>query len=320
MSNPFSKIGTAFKGGVISEVLAPGTGLATSAIIKSGQFIKNNAQKIQDTLNALKPQPSFRAANGPNARDEHIMTWRLPNGSSVQMYLNPQSLAIRESKQINTTRTKGGFVVQYWGANLTELTISGITGSSGIQGINVLRDIYYSENRAFDLVAATQTSEMVNELSSQELNSNNISDSMVDLAAKLRSRNFILRPSLAALATSVLMFYQGEEWKGFFTQFSVTETAERTGMFEYSLIFMATERHGKRGNSFAWQKEPLADDSAGLLLNGIGNAIRGMVGMKSQAPEQFGPANAPLTFGQSSLPSSLGFSSKEQNDMKTKLF
>lgn len=340
MANSFGKMGTRFKGGreqIIEDAEPPErpgtpedtdppiastgeTSIATPEAPKEKNWFKRNAGRIQDTLDAFKPQPNYRAANGPTNRDEHIMTWRLPNGSSVQMYINPQSLEIRESKQINHTRTKGGFAIQYWGANLTVLTIRGITGSSGVQGINVLRDVYNSENRAFDLVAATQTNEMVNTLSSQELNSNNISSAMVDLAKTLRDRNFILRPSLAALATSILMFYQGEEWKGFFTEFSTTESAERTGIFEYSMTFMATEHRGKRKNQFSWNKEPMAADSVGLLINGIGNALRSMIGMKEQAPEQFHSDNAPLTFGGSSLPGILGASSSEQQDMKTKLF
>lgn len=301
MSNIFGKIGSAFKG------LNP----------NSSTEDKANAQKMIDTLESLQSQPSYRQAEGTPHRDNHLMTWRLPNGSTVKMYINPQSLEIRESKQISSTRTKGGFIVQYWGANLTEIVIRGVTGSAGVQGINVLRDIYLAENRAFDLVAATQVSELSQAFSS-DINVNDASSALSGVAETLRNRNFILRPSLASLATSVLMFYQGVEYKGFFTNFSMVESAERVGIFEYNMTFMSTETRGRRENVFAWQKEPLATDMAGQLINGVGNAIRRSLGFEDQAPEQFGPFDAPYTFGGSSLPASLGASSTQQRDLLTK--
>lgn len=304
MGNPLSKIGSKIKG----------------AANQSATFINENASRIQAASNALETQPNYRAAEGTTNRKQQIMTWRLPNGSAVQMYINPQSLEVSESKQINTVRTKGGFVVQYWGSNLTRLSIRGITGSAGVQGINVLRDIYLSENRAFDLVAATQTNEMINALSSQALNTNNIADSLSNIAEDIRERNFILRPSLASLAASVLMFYQGIEYKGFFTDMTVTETAERVGIFEYAMTFMATETRGRRQNVFAWQKEPAPNDMASNLINGVGNAIRGMIGLGNSEPEFFHPESAPYTFGgsASSVGAALGFSSTEQRNILTK--
>jgi hypothetical protein len=161
------------------------------------QFAKDNAAKIEKASSFFETQPNYRAAEGPTNRDEQVISWRLPNGSAVQMYVNPQSLSIKEEKQITTTRTKGGFVIQYWGANLTEITLTGITGSSGVQGINLLRDIYLSENRAFDQVARTQMNDMMDSMDKQGFNSDNLSVAASDLASTLRNRNFILRPSLA---------------------------------------------------------------------------------------------------------------------------
>jgi len=261
------------------------------------KFSKNDKQVINSISNNLEPQPNFRGADGTTNRNEQIITWRLPNGCAVQMYINPQSLVVKDSKKIDVTRTKGGFVVQYWGANLTEISLSGHTGSSGIQGINILYDIYNSENRGFDLVAETQAGELTSGLSSQGLDASNAGSFLSSVASDIASRNFILRPSLASLATSVLMFYQGIEYKGFFTSFQVTESAERTGIFEYSISFTATEKRGRRGNVFAWQKEPTATDTAGQLINGIGNAVRGFFGLSNQLPEFYHPESAPHTFG-----------------------
>ena len=284
----------------------PAQGSAAPANNKTNSL---DLQKTQESLNSymnrINPPPNVRLAYGITNRNKQVMTWRLPNGSSVQMYMNPENFQISESKLIQPTRTKGGFVVQYWGDNLTRLSLSGTTGSSGIKGINILRDVYRSENRAFELVAATQMNELIN-LVSQETTDAQVSDATRTLANELRNRNFIFRPSLASLAVGVTLFYQGVQYKGFFTEFSVTESIQKLGLFDYNMTFMVTETRGSRENFMAWHKEPVADDIAGQFLNGVGNTIRNWIGLSQQAPEQFHPENAPSTFGESSLAASLG--------------
>lgn len=262
---------------------------------------------LASSLTSLQPFPNMRLAQGVSNRSQEIMTWRLPNGAGVQMYINPQNFEVRDSKQINHTRTKGGFVVQYWGANLTQLTIRGTTGSSGITGINVLNDIYNAENRAFDLVAAQQTNALVQQLSDSSLGSTGFGDVVSQVATQVNQSNFILRPSLASLATSILLFYQGIQYRGFFTEFSVTESTDRLGLFDYTMVFMATEKSGVRKNVFAWQKEAAATDAAGQLLNGLANSLRASFGLAQQAPQNWQPENAPSSWGGSSLPAELGF-------------
>jgi len=260
---------------------------------------------VGGALRALSPGPNFRLAQGITNRNRQIMTWRLPNGSSVQMYINPENFQVRESKQISSVRTKGGFVMQYWGDNLTQLTLSGTTGSSGIRGIQALRDIYRAENKAFELVAITQTRDLVDAIQNG-FDLNTAGDALRTVSEKLSERNFILRPSLASLALSVMLFYQGVQYRGFFTEFSMTESISKLGLFDYNMTFMVTETRGNRKNFMAWHKEPLADDLAGQLINGIGNALRSLVGLDQQAPQQFHPENAPFTFGGSSLAADFG--------------
>jgi len=260
----------------------------------------------QDLTNALTPTPHFRASFGVNRRTDQIMTWRVPNGSSVQMYINPQSFVVRDSKQISETRTKGGFVVQYWGENLTQISITGTTGSSGIRGINVLRDIYRSEMRGFDLIAAQTIADLDEVRSGLSINENTLDVALENTANKINERNFLLRPSLASLAASVLLFYQGVQYKGYFKDFAVTENTTNLGLFDYTMTFMATETRGQRKNFMAWHKEPLADDLAGQLINGVGNAVRGFFGLTPQAPEAFHPETAPLSFGGNAVAATLG--------------
>jgi hypothetical protein len=286
------------------------TGLDASKNIS--QFV-TNPELVGGLLNILSDPPNTRFAHGISNRDQQVMTWRLPNGSSVQMYINPENFVVAESKLITPMRTKGGYVVQYWGDNLTKLTLSGTTGSSGVKGVQVLRDIYRAENKAFELVAATQASDFQKLLEGKRINDAGVTGTLFNEAAKqMRARNFILRPSLASLALSILLFYQGVQYRGFFTEFTVTESVSKLGLFDYNLSFTVTEIRGKRDNFMAWHKEPLADDLGGQLisgaLNSVGNAIRGAVGLPQQAqnPTQFHPENAPLTFGGSAFAAALG--------------
>jgi hypothetical protein len=246
----------------------------------------NSADKINQTDDSLKQIaqgvlsnyadiPNYRTTYGRSNRNEGTISWRLPNGSAVQMYINPENLQIQDSKQITEVRTKGGFVIQYWGENLTNITLSGTTGSSGVEGVNVLRDIYRSENRGFDVIAAQLQNE-IEDRTETDLTSDNMSTQLQSLATERYNRQFLLRPSLAALATSVIMYYQGVQYKGFFKSMNVTEDVSKLGMFTYQLTFMATETRGQRKNFMAWHKKPLANDIAGQLINGVGNALRGV--------------------------------------------
>jgi hypothetical protein len=275
--------------------------------------LKSFTRQVEDFAQAVAPFPNTRMGSGITNRDEQIMSWRLPNGTAVQMYINPQRLSIQDTKQINTTRTKGGYFVQYWGNELTQITLEGHTGSSGIKGINVLKDIYNAENRGFDLVAASQTSSLLNALSKGGPGDASLADAVLpEMMKQLNSRNFILRPTLASLATSIVMFYQGIQYKGFFKSFNVSEGTDQLGLFSYNISFVATETRGKRENQFAWHKEATADDLGGQLLNSVGNLLRSAVGLSAQAPESFHPETAPLTFGGNELAAQLGFTGTEQ--------
>lgn len=278
-------------------------------------FDPEDAGQVQDTLNSLRPFPNLRLAQGTSNRDRQVITWTLPDNSTVQMYINPQSLTINERKAITPIRTKGGFVIQYWGEELTEIILEGTTGSSGYKGIEVLRDIYRAEQRAFELVGLQQTSQILGDLNEQAGAANNsgvgLASALGSASERIRQRDFILRPSLGGLATNVKLFYQGIQWTGFFTAFSVRESTQNLGLFDYTMNFTATRRRGQRQNFMAWHKEPIANDFAGALLNGIGNSIRRAVGFTEQAPTQFHPENAPLTFGGNSVTGILNFTSNE---------
>lgn len=187
-----------------------------------------------------------------------MLKWLVPERGIVEMYINPQSIAISNSKTIRPERTKGGYIIQYWGEELTTIQIMGHTGSSGIEGINVLNDIYRGEQIAFDIIALEELvkyqetdDDFMNLLLPQV-------GTFTDMLSGLENgpKNTVLaipKPTLGYYAATVEMYWMGEVYRGFFTKFDVTESVNNLGVFDYTLGFTATQKRGIRRNYLPWQ-------------------------------------------------------------------
>lgn len=218
------------------------------------------------TANALVGNFLGRGRSGVWRRQ--IMTWTLPNRlESVQMYINPQNFVIDKSKQITEIRTRGGFISQYWGENLDKARISGTTGSGGIEGINILRDVYRTEHANFEGVAQGLL---------QRVKSGNFNDFVSgDIFRNVKNIGNMFRQSqtdpgafqrflggnntvanLADVAFNVKLNFQGVVYRGYFTAFQVTEIADSPGIFTYSMDFTILETQGKRDNFMPWHRAP----------------------------------------------------------------
>jgi hypothetical protein len=141
------------------------------------------------------------------------------------MYINPQAIDISERKLITTNMTKGGYNIQYWGNQLTTFALRGETGDGGIEALNVLHDVYRSEQIALQDI-----------LQSAGVNSKR-------------------RQSLAQLACSVTMWYQGEGHRGFFTEMNYGEKAAN-GSISYTINFTSVEKIGRRKNFLLHHRRP----------------------------------------------------------------
>lgn len=217
----------------------------------------------------LVPSPfgyGTRQSRLPNnrvaANTRNIIHWLVPEGPIVQMYVNPNNINYNDKKTINKLRTKNGFSLQYWGEDLTTLTIQGTTGTSGIEGINVLNDIYRNEQLAFDPYALYLESESSKEnLVGGIFGDDSALAAGTDFVASIIGGSEALNPSqiqnppsLASLAFTVEMYYSGVVYRGYFESFTVTESADKIGMFDYSITFIATQKRGFRQNFFAWHR------------------------------------------------------------------
>ncbi len=222
--------------------------------------------------------PYSKVPSERNAQPKrNIVTWFVPQFGIVRMYINPEQISYANKKLINKDKTKGGYTLQYWGEDLTDITISGTTGSSGIEGINLLYEIYRAEQLAFDGVGLTIAANNYNNDLSHNL-INGIGGALGDALGggkggnaaavgvgaigtlfgvdspnnTMASKNF---PSLAQLAFSVEMFYNGWVYRGFFETMTFNEKANNF-LIDYSIKFTATQRRGYRANYFPWSRNP----------------------------------------------------------------
>lgn len=247
------------------------------------------------SLQGKKTQPAngFQAAGVPSATGlgtrtgrlpaerqatptRKLIHWLVPEGPIVQMYVNPNRIVYNDNKSIERARTKGGWVLQYWGEELSTLDISGTTGTSGIEGINVLRDLYRNEQIAFDPFALFlaqrrkretltgdvfgTTSALFDAESPQEAGETFV-NALVGASQQAFPQPAAQRPTLASLAFQVEMFWSGEVYRGYFENFTVTEAADNLGMFDYSTTFVVTQKRGFRQNFLGWHRSPVLGPS-----------------------------------------------------------
>lgn len=209
----------------------------------------------------------------------NIITWFVPEFGLVRMYINPQNISYDHKKLITKDRTKGGYTLQYWGEDLTTISINGTTGSSGIEGINMLYELYRAEQLANDgLALSLAASNAANDLAAQgadflggavgnvfgatpvgglvgSVTGGAVSGLLGSVGgaaagAALASKDM---NTMAQIAFTVEMFYNGWVYRGYFQDMSVQERADNF-LLDYRMTFMATQRRGYRVNYFPWTR------------------------------------------------------------------
>lgn len=237
-----------------------------------GNDIYNNTNRPPGPSGAATRQGQLTSGRAGAARRQ-TMRFFVPEQPIVEMYINPSQVRYQFSKLVTPTRAKGGYILQYWGENLGTLVVQGTTGTSGIEGINVLYDVYRNEQLMFDpyalLIAAER--DRAEQASFDDLlfggNVGGAISGFLGEAALLagdfldskQSQNIInsrSKPTLAQLAFTVEIYWFGEVYRGYFEDFTFTESVQHIGMFEYNFTFKVTQKRGFRTNFFAWHKDP----------------------------------------------------------------
>lgn len=212
------------------------------------------------------PQPptgsgfASRQALIPNLRPavqvRNLIRWLVPESGIVEMFINPQNISWGNKKLITPQRTKGGYVMQYWGEELGTMKLSGTTGSSGVEGINVLYDVYRAEQLAYDPFALALAAQQQQTAEENQSTLGQIIGAFGDLLQDAKNTGVTNvsspKPTLASYAFGIEMYYSGWVFRGFFNDFNVEESAERLGLFNYNIDFTITQRRGFRSNYLGW--------------------------------------------------------------------
>lgn len=212
--------------------------------------------------------PNYRLATAVR----NMVRWFLPELGVVEMYVNPQSIKYTDTKHIGSpVRTRGGYMVQYWGEELGKVSISGTTGSSGVEGINVIYDIYRNEQVALDPIALAveaardqAATQAMNPLQSVNLLSGAAKAIGVGVNSLFDQVNSVIKtgnvdpltpkPTLASIAFQTELYWSGWVFRGYFTSMFVNESADKLGQFDYGLEFMVTQKRGLRLNFMPWHR------------------------------------------------------------------
>lgn len=261
-------------GGVVGDALAGGATL----IDRLANNNNNQLRNFEKDGFIVPPIPSPSGDGLPSSKipdskvhrhTRHIIHWFVPEVGVINMYVNPQRINYKYSKLISSDRTKGGFVQQYWGENLPTITLSGHTASSGIEGINVLYEIYRAEQLTFDPIALTMASDSMvsglgNIINDAAGSIGGLAGDVLGATSGLLGLNPLTASilprtpaTLASLAFGIEMFYAGKVFRGFFTSFNFDESSDRIGLFEYNMEFTVTQQRGYRINNLPWQKSAI---------------------------------------------------------------
>lgn len=244
-----------------------GGGTQARSFEKDGFIVPPNPSGDGNGLPSQKvPALQYASQQDGGVGKRRLIHWFIPEFGVVRMYVNPSSIQYNHKKVIKKEKTKGGYLLQYWGEDLSTLAITGTTGSSGVEGINVLYEMYRAEQYAFDTIGLSLAAANANSGLSDTI-MNGVNGSLEGLtgfdaiaggvgagllggvlgsnnASTLASRNI---PSLASLAFGVEMFYQGWVFRGYFDDMRITESATDF-LWNYSINFTVTQRRGYRTN------------------------------------------------------------------------
>ncbi len=256
----------------ISSAASAAANVVRGGLSSEAQGFSSSAGLPSPSGNQLRQSKitSLRTANVVR----NMVRFFLPELGIVEMYVNPQSIKYGDKKHIpSPTRTRGGYIVQYWGEELGTLSISGTTGSAGVEGINILYDVYRNEQVAMDALAlaveAAKDKESSGNMLDSILGSGNLLtsvgkaigvgiDALFDQVTNVIQSGSIdpntPKPTLASIAFQTEIYWSGWVFRGYFTSMSVTESANALGLFDYSMEFVVTQKRGLRLNFMPWHR------------------------------------------------------------------
>lgn len=200
--------------------------------------IRSAFDSSQDASTGLGKRPVVFDILGPDRQ-----TSLLPDYLKMVLHVNPSTLSFSYSKVVERTQTQGGFVEFHWGTAPGEISINAATGGfirlhSGLSNItgptpsnNAIRP---TTMQARDLGGTRRDSIAY--------------DKYLDLLALFKNNGSIYDSNgNIAFQGQIVMAFDGSVWYGWFTSFSVEETAEKPYQFDLTANFIIDrEKHSLR--------------------------------------------------------------------------
>lgn len=202
------------------------------------QMIRSAFNTAQDGFLGLGKRPVVFDIIAPGSQ-----TSLLGENLKLVLHVNPSSMSFTYTKVIERTQTLGGFVESHWGNAPAEVQLSMATGGfvrlyvglSNVTGVTPSNsNIQPSSMQATD-TGGTRRDTIAY-------------DKYLDILALFKNNGAIYDSyGSIALQGQILMMFDGGMWWGWFTTFSVEETAEQPYQFALTAAFtVERERHTLR--------------------------------------------------------------------------
>lgn len=172
----------------------------------------------------LYPAGQDEAATGSGKRPvifdilaPDLQTSMLPGGIKMVLYVNPNSMQIKQDQTITRIQTRGGFVEQHWGDNTQSITLDMATGG--------FKRLYAG------LIGGITSPALTGGTRRESL----AYDSYLDMLALFHNNASIydLRGQVVAQG-QIKMTFDGGVYLGWFSSFSVTENVDNPFKFTMS--------------------------------------------------------------------------------------
>ena len=176
-------------------------------------MIRSAFTSWEDQSSGLGKRPVIFDILGPDWE-----TSLLPDSLKMVLHVNPSDMDINYAKQIDRLQTMGGYVEQHWGDAAQEVGLSAKSGGFMrlYAGMSNITNPSYGGTRRETIAY----------------------DKYLDLLALFHNNGSIYDANgNIALQGIIKMIFDGGVWLGWFSDFSVMETAEMPYMFDLTTSF-----------------------------------------------------------------------------------
>ena len=194
-------------------------------------YFRSSFHSIDDANNGKGITPVIFDIVSPDGE-----TSLLPDDMKMVLHVNPNSMQISRSKLIERIQTLGGWVEQHWGDAPTEITLEMSTGGF----MRLYTGLTSSTGMNSDVANKVKPSSMAPmvEQGNSARRETIAYDKYLDLLALFHNNGAIYDAEGRIVMTGqIKLTFDGHNYFGWFSSFSVSESAEQPYMFKLSASF-----------------------------------------------------------------------------------